>query len=248
MKSTIDLVVFDMAGTTVLDNHEVEQCFKKSAEASGLHITDDEILAVQGWSKRFVFETFWSRQLGSAHKDLAEKVESSYALFREILETHYRNQPVRPTEGCRETFEALRDMNIGIALTTGFYRKVTNIILDRLGWQVGPFATAGNESGANCIDVSIASDEVKSGRPAPDMIFKAMDMMGVKDPKRVVSIGDTPSDLKAGINAGCLLSLGVVNGTHSREALEQCQSDGLLGSLIELPAFLQQTVALPKRF
>ena len=43
-----------------------------------------------------------------------------------------------------------------------------------------------------------------------------MKRLGVTDAKRVIKIGDTPSDLKAGRNAGCLLSLGLTNGTHSK--------------------------------
>lgn len=247
MKSRIDLVIFDMAGTTVRDNHEVERCFRDAANQSGLHMTDEEILAVQGWSKLFVFETFWTRQLGSSHTDLSSQINRSYALFKEILEAHYLTHSVQPTEGCLQTFEALRNMNIGIALTTGFYRKVTNIILDRLNWHVGSLDDMDTSIEGCHIDVSIASDEVIKGRPAADMIFKAMNMMGVSDPKRVVNIGDTPSDLMAGINAGCLYSLGLVNGTHSREALERCENHGLLESLADLPAFLQHGERLSKQ-
>lgn len=246
MNSRIDLVIFDMAGTTVRDNHEVEQCFKRAAGQSGMHITDEEILAVQGWSKRFVFETFWTRQLGTSHKDLPHQVESSYTLFKEILESHYYTQPIAPTAGCLQTFDALREMNIGIALTTGFYRKVTNIILDRLNWQVGASGTSEHGVQGYQIDVSIASDEVPNGRPAADMLLKAMNMTGVKDPGRVVNIGDTPSDLQAGTNAGCLFSLGVVNGTHSREALSGWPNDGLLDSLGDLPDFIRQASAILK--
>jgi phosphoglycolate phosphatase-like HAD superfamily hydrolase len=66
------------------------------------------------------------------------------------------------------------------------------------------------------------------------MIQKAMYRLGVTDSKQVITVGDTPSDIEAGINAGCLLSLGVTNGTHTREQLLQHSHDGLLDSLSEL--------------
>ena len=43
----IQLVVCDMAGTTIRDEHEVEACFVKAALATHLHMTEEEILAVQ---------------------------------------------------------------------------------------------------------------------------------------------------------------------------------------------------------
>jgi beta-phosphoglucomutase-like phosphatase (HAD superfamily) len=84
----IKLAVLDMAGTTVRDEHEVEKCFKQACELTGLNLTDDEILAVQGWSKRFVFEYFWKRELGADHDEFAARVIHSYDMFKTILEQH----------------------------------------------------------------------------------------------------------------------------------------------------------------
>jgi phosphoglycolate phosphatase-like HAD superfamily hydrolase len=65
-----------------------------------------------------------------------------------------------------------------------------------------------------------------------------MQLTGVKNPKAVVNIGDTPSDLLSGRAAGVALNLGVINGTHTREQLAEHPHDKLLGSLAELPALL----------
>ncbi len=95
------------------------------------------------------------------------------------------------------------------------------------------------------IDHSIAGDEVEFGRPAPNMIFKTMERLHVDDANMVVNIGDTPSDLESGRNAGCALSLGVTNGTHSHEQLAALPNDGLLRHLGELPETIQ--TLLPAR-
>ncbi len=234
----IKLVVFDMAGTTVKDEHEVEACFAKASKAVGLDVTDEEILAVQGWSKKFVFEHFWSRQIGRDHAEFEDKVDTSYALFKNILEDYYRSATIVGTDGVLDTFHFLSERGIKIALTTGFYRKVADIILERLGWLKGLDSNyMGGEDAL--INLSIASDEVENGRPHPDMILKAMKMLNVEDAKQVVNIGDTPSDLEAGVNAGCLLSLGVTNGTHTRAQLEATGRGTLIGGLVELPAQLE---------
>ncbi|QJW89242.1 HAD hydrolase-like protein [Spirosoma taeanense] len=235
----IELVVFDMAGTTVTDHHEVERCFAQAAAETGLFVTDERILAMQGLAKRYVFETLWKEQLGELHPDVRAHVDVSYASFRRILEDHYQTQGATPTEGCLETLAYLRERGIAIALTTGFYRAVTDIILDKLGWLAD---LDGRRVGRpdSMIQVSIASDEVERGRPYPLMIERAMHLLGVNNPKAVVNVGDTPSDLLSGRAAGVALNLGVTNGTHSLEQLEAYPYDYLLASLAELPALLAE--------
>jgi phosphonatase-like hydrolase len=161
-----------------------------------------------------------------------------------ILEDHYKASDVFPTDGCLEIFDYLRKNNIKIALTTGFYRKVTNIILEKLGWLDGLDLNYVNISGKSVIDVSVSSDEVQKGRPEPYMIQKAMKLLGVADPYDVLNIGDTPSDLKSGVRAGCRLSLGVTNGTHSHDQLKFIRNDGLITSLKELRPIVENIIVL----
>lgn len=236
----LQLIIFDMAGTTVRDEHEVEACFAQAAAATGLHASAARILAVQGQAKRAVFEQLWREQLGAAAPaaELTSRVDYSYQVFREVLEAHYRTAAVLPTEGCLDLFAYLKSHGIRIALTTGFYREVTDLILHRLGWDVNLDAQRrGNRHAV--IDLSISSDEVAEGRPAPLMIQKAMQVFGITNPQQVWNVGDTPSDLESGRRAGCARSLGLVNGTHTREQLAQCPNDGLLASLAELHQLLQ---------
>jgi phosphoglycolate phosphatase-like HAD superfamily hydrolase len=66
-----------------------------------------------------------------------------------------------------------------------------------------------------------------------------MQVFGITDPRQVWNVGDTPSDLESGRRAGCARSLGLTNGTHTREQLAQCPNDGLLASLADLQRLLQ---------
>ncbi|MES2732116.1 MAG: HAD family hydrolase [Bacteroidota bacterium] len=240
----IQLVVMDMAGTTVQDHHEVEKCFAEAAHHTGLRASAERILAVQGLAKRFVFEMLWQEQLlqsGGSTTELERKVEHSYQVFKSILENHYRTQPVLPTIGCVELFAYLKNKHVKIALTTGFYRQVTNIILHKLGWDTGLDEQYAGGS-ASLIDLSIASDEVVQGRPSPLMIQRAMQVFGITDPQCVINIGDTPSDLESGKRAACYRSLGLTNGTHTRAQLAPYPNDGLFESLTEFRYFLEAEV------
>ncbi|MES2796582.1 MAG: HAD family hydrolase [Bacteroidota bacterium] len=236
----IDLIVFDMAGTTVQDNHEVEFCFAEAALSTGLKVSSERILSLQGYSKIEVFKMLWKEASPNLSKiNLTKKVNKSYLVFCQILENHYQNNDIYPTEGCLQLFDYLRKNEIKIALTTGFYRKVTDIILQKLDWLEGLNEQRVGTVGS-IIDVSVASDEVQYGRPKPDMILKAKRLLDVTDSQKVIAIGDTPSDLIAGNAANCFKTFGVTNGTHSEQQLIEYQSDGLFPSLISFQNFLEK--------
>ena len=110
----------------------------------------------------------------------------------------------------------LKRKGIKVVLTTGFYRKIVNILLKKLQWDQNLDKDyLGNDK--SIISLSLSSDDVPNGRPYPDFIFKAMKTFGIKDSKKVIKIGDTPSDLRAGKAANCFMSIAVINGTHTKE-------------------------------
>jgi phosphonatase-like hydrolase len=235
----IQLVVFDMAGTTVRDNDEVLKCFAEACQSEGLTADHQRLNALMGVSKLEVFKILWREQLGDQidQQVIYEKAEHSFLAFKVILEDYYKQATLEPTLGALEVFDWLKSRGIKIALNTGFYRAVTDIILNKLGWMAGLDQQYTGGTGT-IIDYSISSEDVPLGRPEPFMIQKAMSVFGITDPKSVVKIGDTPVDLAEGRNAGCAASLAVVNGTHSRAELELLENDGLLPSLRELPEWL----------
>lgn len=237
----VKLVVLDMAGTTVMDRHEVEFCFKKAATKNGLNASDERILALQGYAKLQVFSMLWTEQLGQEDPRIERFAQQSYVDFKDILENYYRTNPIYPTEGCQELFAYLHKHNIGIALTTGFYRQVANIILEKLGWLQSLDEGYINLENTTGIHLSVTPDEVAGeGRPSPKMIQYAMEKFGITDPQEVINIGDTPVDLAFGKNAQVRLALGVCNGTHSRSQLEDHPNDGLLDKISDLITLIDQ--------
>jgi phosphoglycolate phosphatase-like HAD superfamily hydrolase len=134
--SKIKCVAFDMAGTTVQDHKEVETCFANACRIVGLNTTEERILSLQGYAKFEVFKLLWTEQLGTSI-GIIPLVNQSYDTFRQILEEHYINNTIFPAEYALEIFEYLKSKNIKIVLTTGFYRKVADIILEKLGWTKG---------------------------------------------------------------------------------------------------------------
>src|SRR5436189_161649 len=78
--------------------------------------------------------------------------------------------------------------------------------LARLGWMRD-----------GLVDVTVSSDEVAQGRPAPDLIYRAMQRTGITEASRVAKVGDTPSDLQEGQAAGCGWIIGVTAGSHTQD-------------------------------
>jgi len=124
-------------------------------------------------------------------------------------------------------FSWLHERGVKIALTTGFYRRVTEIILNAVGWRDG------------VIEASVCSEDVARGRPAPFMIFRAMETTGVIEVKRVMKVGDTVLDLWAGRNAGVGGVVGVLSGSQGIEQLGRVRHTHILSSVAALPALLE---------
>jgi phosphoglycolate phosphatase-like HAD superfamily hydrolase len=75
------------------------------------------------------------------------------------------------------------------------------------------------------------------------MIQDLMQQVGCQDPSQVIKIGDTPSDLHEGTNAGCRLVIGVTYGTHTREQLQPHPHTHLVDSVEELHTLLLMMLA-----
>jgi phosphonatase-like hydrolase len=163
-----------------------------------------------------------------AESALLGRIDAIHDAFVARMIRFYQADPsVHEVAGAGRAFAALKRAGIKVALDTGFSRDVTRVVLDRLGWSAG-----------GLIDATVTSDEVPRGRPHPDMVFHLMSRLGIRDPKRVAKVGDTPADLEEGANAGCGLVVGVTRGTHTREQLAPFPHTHLIDSVADLPALL----------
>jgi phosphonatase-like hydrolase len=227
----IKLVVFDIAGTTIEDHGEVLSSFRIALKMNGISAPENELREWKGASKREVIRHFVERQTGPHALAANQTIDKVYGDFRKMLEGHYQNNGVMPIRGVKTTFDWLLDHDIHIATTTGFYREVNDLILKKAGWE-------------KIFRASVCSDDVVLGRPAPFMIFHAMEAAQVTDVSQVMNVGDTPLDLQAGVNAGVRGVLGVLTGTHTEERLKLERHTHILSSVAEIPALLEREFGL----
>lgn len=220
MNPAVDLLVCDMAGTTVRDAGQVPQAFTAALADHGIPVTPQAINSLRGASKRLAI-----LNLIPERQDKNAFAGQVYATFVQHLARAFKGT-VEPVPGAREMIDVLRAQGMKVALNTGFDRDTTALLLDALGWHAG------------VVDAVVCGDEVREGRPAPFMIFHCMEATGVTDVRRVANAGDTVLDLQAGHNAGVAWNIGVLSGAHGRDQLLPQPHTHLLGSVAEIPALL----------
>ncbi|MEP4537660.1 MAG: HAD-IA family hydrolase, partial [Nitratireductor sp.] len=109
----------------------------------------------------------------------------------------------------------LRAMGAALALVTNKPQEATEAILDHFGLSQAFGAVVGSRPGL-------------ASKPAPDMLFAALDTLGASAETAVV-VGDSAVDAEAARAAGlpCVL----VRGGYARQALETLGADAIVDDL-----------------
>jgi phosphonatase-like hydrolase len=220
----IRLVVLDVGGTIIEDRGDVPEALRSAMARHGIRSSSEEIGRRRGASKREIIRYFVDHQSPPPDVGRDKLTAAIHDEFTANLIEVYRSVP--PIAGAGEAIRQLRAGGYLVAATTGFDRRITTSIFQRLGWE-GHFAAI------------ICSDDVAQGRPAPFMIFHAMESARVSSVAEVVAVGDTPLDLQAGTNAGVRAVVGVLTGAATAENLGKEPHTHILSSVAQLPALLR---------
>jgi phosphonatase-like hydrolase len=218
----IELIVLDLVGTIVADDGHVESAFEHALAMHGLPCNPDALWRVRGLRKRDAFQQL-------VHEALAPhtSAELAYQDFRGQLSHAFQASPPRLVPGAAAFLEWAAARPLKLAVNTGLDRGLALSLLDTLPHRFHALVTG---------------DDVAHGRPAPFLIFRAMEATNTICVHRVAVVGDTIADLQAGANAGVRLNVGALAGAHSRAQLGSQPHTHLIESLAELPAILE---ALP---
>ncbi|MFG2597819.1 phosphonatase-like hydrolase [Streptomyces sp. NPDC048462] len=228
--NTHNLIVLDMAGTTVADGGLVERAFSAAAGHLGVrpgtagHAEKlDYVRATMGESKITVFRHLFD---GEA---LAQRANTA---FEEAYGQLVDGGLIAPVPGAREAIEQLRAEGRTVVLSTGFARTTQDAILTALGWQ-------------DLVELTLCpADAGGRGRPYPDMVLAALLRTGaVDDVRRTVVAGDTSYDMLSGVRSGAGIVAGVLTGAHDKDRLTRSGATHVLGSVAELPALIARAEA-----
>lgn len=226
----LELIVLDMAGTTVLDDGVVETAFQRAAERTGVADRmpwDDALAHVRATMGQSKIEVF--THLAGGDRAAAERATAAFeGAYAEIV----AEQRVTEIPGAADAIQGLKDAGLRVVLTTGFAPVTRDALIDGLGWR-------------GLIDLALSPVDAGRGRPAPDLVLTALIRTQTSSVAAVAVAGDTISDVESGRRAGAGLVAGVLTGAHDAGALELAGADVVLEDVTHLRGTLTERGLLP---
>ena len=221
----IRMAIFDVAGTTAQDGGLVVDAFQSAMESMGTALGTPEMERMT----EYVNATMGERKIDvfmHLCDGNTERANTAHDRFIESYISLVNAGKLQEFEGITNLFDQLRESGVAVAITTGFPRDILQTIIDALKW-------------APHIDFSVASSEVAMGRPAPDMIIRAIELYNKGYTANIAAedtavIGDTEADIKAGVSAGASIVAGVTSGAHNAEQLLRAGATHILIGAVQL--------------
>ena len=225
----IKLVVFDIAGTTVKDNHEVSKAFQSALKKYSYHVEVSTIDPLMGYEKTLAIKQIL-RSVELEKNITDELVGKIHRAFVEQMIKYYStSSDIEALPNVEKTFAALHEQGVLVGINTGFSKDIAETVVNRLSW---------NEKGL--IDFLVGSDEVELGRPHPYMIQKMMREGGILRGEEVAKVGDTEVDVREGQNAGCKYVIGVTTGIFTRDELEAYKPTHIIDDIAKVIDIINQ--------
>jgi len=248
-------VIFDWAGTVVDPGSWAPvMAFLDVFHQKGIDLELEQVRRFMGMAKRdhvrAVLDlpevaTCWKERYGMPYNET--DLDNLYRNFLDFQDKAILEHS-EIIEGVPELIRDLRLRGIRIGSTTGYPREIMEKLI--------PQAAKGGFSPDFVCTVS----EVPEGRPAPWMVYKNAEALGVYPMSRIIKVDDTVAGIEAGINAGCwcvgVTRTGNLVGLTEREfrglnfkekqvlldragqALRKAGAHAVIESVVELPAVI----------
>jgi HAD superfamily hydrolase (TIGR01509 family) len=179
--AALDAVVFDMDGVLVDTEHLWDEVREELTEEWGGRYTPEAQEAMMGMSS-----VEWSRYLHET-VGLRESPEVINAeVVRRMLARYEVDLPVVP--GAVESVTQIAEQGLRLALASSSNRELIDAVLNRLDLTA-------------LFHVTVSSEEVPRGKPAPDVYLEAARRLGV-EPARCAAVEDSASGIRAAYAAG----------------------------------------------
>jgi HAD superfamily hydrolase (TIGR01509 family) len=176
----IEAVVFDLDGV-ILDSEQVwDEVREGLARERGGRWSEQAQADMMGMSS-----TEWSRYMHDVIGLPEPPEEISREVVRRMLDRYSHDLPL--IDGAMEAVKRLADRwPLGVASSSN--RELIDRVLEVAGL-------------APCFRVTVSSEEVARGKPAPDVYLEAARRLGV-DPQRAVAIEDSANGIRSAHAAG----------------------------------------------
>lgn len=218
----IELLVLDMAGTTIDEDNVVYKTLMKAVNDYGYNVSLEKVLLSCAGMEKLEAISSLLKEIGGNEEDAAAIFEN----FSDQLKTAYQNLEVKPINGVENFLIKMRSQDKKIVLNTGYTSEIALQLLEKLGWKENTH-----------FDALITADDVSASRPSPEMILLAMKKFNIQEPEKVLKAGDSVIDIEEGKNAGCGVTVAVLSGAQSKAELEKSNPDYIFNTISEAERF-----------
>jgi HAD superfamily hydrolase (TIGR01509 family) len=180
-RDVIEAVVFDMDGVLVDTEHLWDEVREALTEEWGGRYTAEAQEAMMGMSS-----LEWSRYLHETVglREPPERINDE--VVRRMLGRYETDLPVVP--GAPDAVRRVADAGLRLGVASSSNRPLIDAVLQRLGLT-------------DLFAVTVSSEEVARGKPAPDVYAEAARRLGV-EPRRAIAVEDSASGIRAARAAG----------------------------------------------
>ena len=193
-------LIFDMDGVLVNSNAAHLASWMKIAEEDGVVFSEETFWRTFGMTSEYIVEHYWKTPI--TPEELADVVERKETAFRESIVEH-----VRPIDGAVDFVRYLADNGVPMAVGSSAPKVHVEYVLDWM--SIRDFFG----------DRVVAGNEVKQGKPAPDIFISCARKLG-ETPERCVVIDDSRSGVNAGKNAN-MTTIGFFSDGHAETEYER---------------------------
>ncbi|MFC6275942.1 HAD-IA family hydrolase [Psittacicella hinzii] len=211
-KTMYDLMVFDLDGTLLATIEDIAHTYRLACKDFGFPLPPTK--EVTNWigkgHEAAITECYaWLRRELLQDKAnfpcLADKPELAQAdvdtIHEQLLKTRpeftkvhtgyydlYGNTNISLFPGVRKSLERLKAQGVKLAVLTNKPKFLTPAALERVGIY-------------ELFDAVYADGDLQNNKPHPEGILRHMENFGVIDKQRVLMVGDSENDIKAGLAA-----------------------------------------------
>ena len=213
--SEIEAVVFDLDGVLIDSEHIWPEVKEQVVREGGGQWHDRAQADMMGMSS-----VEWSRYMHDVLglSDAPEKIDAE--VVRRMLAIYAEHVPL--IDGAVEAVQRLAGrLRLGLASSSN--RSVIDAVLSDAGIDA-------------CFEVTVSSEEVARGKPAPDVFLEAARRLGVT-PSRCAAIEDSGNGIRSAYAAEMHV-FAIPNPRYPPPDQALALADVVLGSLGELPAAL----------
>lgn len=206
----IEAVIFDMDGTMIDNMHSHEEAWKEFCLHRGIVLSNiDFKQKISGFKNEQIIMNLFGYSL--APTQIAEYASDKESIYREIYKPK-----IKEVLGLTDLIIKIKKLNIRIAIATTAPKANRIFALKELHLE-------------NFFDVILGEEDVKNGKPNPEIYIKTAKLLNVI-PKACLVFEDSPVGLQAGKGAG----MNVVGLTTSHSKDELALADLIIENFLDL--------------